>query len=267
MTWCLLYYALAPARAEGLPPAPDPAAISAADDARARELFENGALLYDEGRYEDAIVAWQESWRLSGRPLLLFNMANAAERLGRWNDAMDLLSRYRALAPADERETLDRRIGNIERRIEELDARPLPAPPGAAASTIPSASGSPAPSSGSAATLPTRPPRIVPIALLTAGSLSVVTGTVFAFRALDARADAGALCVPRNGEHWCPESAATALATDRQSALVADVTIGVGLGALGGGLLGLLLPARRDVRVSLDVRGDGGTVRLAAALP
>src|SRR5687768_9802487 len=119
--------AIPEAPAPGYTPSPE-------DDARARELYDNGALLYDEGRYDDAVAAWAESYRLSGRPLLLFNMANAMERLGRYEDAMTLLSRYRAFAPAEDRETLDRRIRNIEARLDELAAAqpisaPLPAEP------------------------------------------------------------------------------------------------------------------------------------------
>ena len=106
---------------------------TAADiDARARELYDNGAILYDEGRYEDAIVAWEEAYRLSGRPLLLYNIANAQERLGQWRAALDTLNRYRAYARPEERERLDRRIANLERRLAEdpgLTAAPPASPP------------------------------------------------------------------------------------------------------------------------------------------
>jgi tetratricopeptide (TPR) repeat protein len=91
------------------------------DDARARELYENGAMLYEEGRYEDAIKAWQEAYRISERPLLWFNIANAQERVGRWRDALESLNAYRAFATADEREVLDRRMRNIERRVKEQE--------------------------------------------------------------------------------------------------------------------------------------------------
>ncbi len=251
LLWCIgAAWALAP-----LPPAPDPAAISAEDDARARELFENGAMLYDEGRYEDAIAAWTEAWRLSGRALLLFNMANAAERVGRWEDAMELLSRYRAFAPADERDVLDRRIGNIERRLGDLPAPVAPPPAVVAPEPLP------------AAVVTRRPFPVAPVLLFGASGAGLVTGTVFAFRALDARADADTLCTSHDGATWCPASAASALGVDRQSSLVADIALGVGLGALGGGVIALVVQPRTSMQVGVGLREGAGVLTLAGRIP
>ncbi len=65
------------------------AVAQSSDDARARELYANGALLYEEGDYENAVVAWKEAHRLSERPLLLYNIANALERIGEWEEAAE----------------------------------------------------------------------------------------------------------------------------------------------------------------------------------
>ncbi len=230
---------LSAARAETLPAAPDPAVVTEADDARARELFENGAALYDEGRYEDAIAAWREAWRLSGRPLLLFNMANAAERLARWSEAAALLNRYRAFAPQEEREVLERRIENIERRAAAAPALPSEAP--------------------------ARRSAVLPITLFAAGGAGLVTGTVFALNALDAREAAGDLCATTGTGTWCPSSASPDIARDRASALGADVAFGLSLGAIAGGVVSLVLPAR--VGVGLHVGPTGGLVTLGGALP
>ena len=70
-----------------------------ADTARAKELFDNGALLYDEGNYQAAILAFQESYNLSKAPVLLYNIANGYERLGDLKAARDTLNTYRAVAP------------------------------------------------------------------------------------------------------------------------------------------------------------------------
>jgi len=67
------------------------AAQKSADDERARELYDNGAILYEEGRYEDAIAAWKAAYDLSPKPLLLFNVANAYERIGGLLDAPEKL--------------------------------------------------------------------------------------------------------------------------------------------------------------------------------
>lgn len=102
----------------------------AADDARAKELYQNGVVLFEEGRYEDAVTAWKAAYELSGRPALLFNLASAYERLGQWKQAWDVLNQYRAFARAEEREKLDRRIRNLRERI---DAQQPEASPQAAA--------------------------------------------------------------------------------------------------------------------------------------
>lgn len=103
-----------------------PALAADAPDERAVVFFENGAVLYQEGRYVEAIEAFERSYELSGEPALFFNIANAQERLGEPEKALDALNRYRVFAVPDERKILERRIENLERRVEEqrlADAR------------------------------------------------------------------------------------------------------------------------------------------------
>lgn len=100
-------------------------APSAADMKRAEELYQNGAILYEEGNYQGAILAFQSSFDLSNAPALYYNIANCHERLGHLTEARDALNMYRAVAPSDERERLDRRIVNLNERIaEESQLRP-----------------------------------------------------------------------------------------------------------------------------------------------
>ena len=56
-----------------------------ADDERARGLFEQGAAAYEAGHYDAALGFFEESYALSGRATLLFNIATSADRL-RLND-------------------------------------------------------------------------------------------------------------------------------------------------------------------------------------
>jgi hypothetical protein len=44
---------------------------------KARELFQEGSLLYEQAHYDEAIDRFQEAYRLSARPGLLFNIAQA----------------------------------------------------------------------------------------------------------------------------------------------------------------------------------------------
>jgi tetratricopeptide (TPR) repeat protein len=102
---------------------------SPADLARAKELYENGAILYEEGSYEAAILAFEQSYALSHAPALNYNLAKCYERLGRLADARRALDLYRAVAPAEERERLERRIISLDERIAAQAAAPAPTPP------------------------------------------------------------------------------------------------------------------------------------------
>lgn len=110
-------------------PAPEAPAPEPTDDERAHTLYMNGERLYSEGRYEEAVVAFQAAYDLSQRPLLLFNLANAYERLGQLDDAVDALNRYRVFADPSEQDILLARVQALEQRIAKLAAvQPVPVP-------------------------------------------------------------------------------------------------------------------------------------------
>ncbi len=213
------------------------------DDLRAREFYENGEILYEEGRYEDAIVAFEEAYRLSGRPLLLFNIANAQERVGRWEEAHTTLSRYRAYATADERDTLDRRISNLERRIAETKA------------TTPSSTADPAPEPTSSTTVAVEKhtpswARPLPLAAVSLGVAGIGTGVVLGSLSLAAGSEAATTCAADgSGRLRCPSGAADALDRESGLALGADIGFAVGAAGLAGGL-------------ALSLWGPGGPLAL-----
>lgn len=95
---------------------------AAAPDDRARVLYLRGDRLYQEGNYDDAAVAFQESYDLSGRPALLFNLANVYERLGRLEEALAALRRFAPDAPEHQQSTVNSRIASIEERLRSEDA-------------------------------------------------------------------------------------------------------------------------------------------------
>jgi tetratricopeptide (TPR) repeat protein len=206
-------------------------------DARARELYDNGSILFDEGRYQDAVVAWQEAYRLSNRPALLYNIASAQERMGHWEAAVNTLNAYRALAPAMEREMLDRRIANLERRLSEQ--RQSAPPPSAVAAAQPA---SPAPTTTAGTSTAPPPPNSGPsaraaVGLIGGGVVGVGVGTAFALRASEARADMEGVCVGTESGLLCPDNAQAAVDRDRASSWVADGSFLVGGALLMGGTL------------------------------
>jgi hypothetical protein len=247
---CMLALSSTPSLAQG----------TDANEARARELFENGSILYDEGRYNEAILAWREAWRISQRPLLLLNIANAQERLGSWREALESLNLYRVYARAEERDSLNRRIANLEERIRESETRArasAPPPQDPSVSNIgPSASTSSAASTGpggdpvvTTATEPTTPPSSrrtwVPITLYGVGAAALGTGTVFAMLARDARSEAEGLCMGiASGEILCPVEATDALDRDRLDSILADTGFLVGGLAVIGATVFVLVDDR-----------------------
>lgn len=99
----------------------------------ARVLFERGEEAYAEGRYEEAIRAWQAAFELEPRPRLLFNVARAQELLGDLEAALENLERFLELAPETEpfREGAVRRVASLRERIARTAIRLVGAPAGA----------------------------------------------------------------------------------------------------------------------------------------
>lgn len=254
---CLLSSALAPRVAEA-----DERA-----DQQARELYVAGARAYDEGRYEEAVTAWKQAYELSPRPLLLFNMANALERLGRAPEALAALQQYRGTADASEFETLDRRIESLGRRVEEQrqlerrekdrqaaadeserrarDAEARVLETEARAQDAEARQRAAAEQAATARAAKSAKPHPVPLVLLGAGLGTAGAGAVLGGLALSARQDAGNLC--HEGTKLCPQSAQTAVDRDRTLSMASDVLLFSGIGVATAGLVTTLVDAaQRD---------------------
>lgn len=200
-----------------------PGEVSAEDTARAKELFENGRGLYAEARYEDAIAAWTEGYRLTAMPDFLFNVANAHERLGNHDEAIDALQRYRAFAEPDERESLLRRIDNLGdlRDRQEAKTAPVPAP----TVTVPVETvETPEAKPGSGK-------RLVGGVLAGVGVATIVTGAVLGSASSAAGSSAESQCVSTADGLICPRGAAADV--DRQKSLA----LGADLAYIGGAVL------------------------------
>ena len=86
--------------------------------ADARQHFLAGQDYYSQGRYEKAVEEFEEAYRLDPRPLLLYNIAQAHEKMGHLVKAVDYLKRYLEADPdTDERTTLLNKVANLEARI------------------------------------------------------------------------------------------------------------------------------------------------------
>jgi tetratricopeptide (TPR) repeat protein len=87
------------------------------DDEQARTHFHSGQGYFTRGEYEDAAREFEAAYRLSGRAVLLLNIANAHERTGNYDDAANAITEYiETLDPADEG-----RVALIHRRDKLLE--------------------------------------------------------------------------------------------------------------------------------------------------
>ncbi len=250
-----------------------PAATAFAQgDSRARELYENGALLYEEGDYENAVIAWKQAYDLSpDRHLLLFNIANALERIGEYEEAYEYLNQYRAFAPSDERDVLDRRLRAIERRLEEQRAQEA-ADRAAAEEDARAAAERAAAEQAAAGTGPKARsgPHPAPIILMGGGLAGVAVGGVLGGLAVGERADAQALCAAYGEGLLCPEAARTHIDNDRTYSLASDISLIAGGAVAGTGVVLVILDAAlagkeaSSVRIIPSAGPTGGSVVVLA---
>ncbi len=199
-----------------------------ADVERAKELYFKSLEYYQQARYDEAVEALQEAYALAARPNLLYNMASPLERLGRWEEALDALKRYRPDAEPEEIDAIDRRIANLELKVaqERADKEALEA-----------AKNQPPP--------PTKTgPPVAAYALIGTGIVGIGSGTLFTARALSARSDWTGQCVDGDAR-LCPASASDAVKRDRTSSVIADVSWVLGVGATGAGLA-IALGGKKD---------------------
>ena len=86
--------------------------------AGAKQHFMAGQDYYTQGRYEKAIEEFEEAYRLDPRPLLLFNIAQAHEKMGHLEKAVEYLKRYlESDTETEDRTTLLSKVANLEGRI------------------------------------------------------------------------------------------------------------------------------------------------------
>ena len=195
--------------------------VSQENEERARQLFQAGDEHYANGRYEDALAAFEEAYSLSARPLLLFNMANAQERAGLYDDAIDSLERYLPDADEDESSRIETRLESLRARAARV--RDLTTNPETAEATSDEPGLSP----------------LGPI-LLGVGGAALVGGLVLALRAKSARSDLDGLCAESGEQRFCQVEAESAQTRDRRSSIGADVLFVAGAAAVGVGLYFLL---------------------------
>ena len=87
------------------------------DDERAKAHFLAGQSYYEQASYTDALREFNEAYRISKRPALLYNIARCHEALEQYADAVKMLEAYLDQDPqTSDRAAVETRIGNLKER-------------------------------------------------------------------------------------------------------------------------------------------------------
>jgi tetratricopeptide (TPR) repeat protein len=195
----------------------------------ARTLYANGKMLFDEGNYERALEAWAKAYELSEKPVLLYNIALVQEKLGDLVAAIDTLERYRIYAPQEDQAALVQKIEELKAQLAATavsEPEPIVLEPEPEAPPATQEAAAPEPAESSA-----RRTGII-IAWSTSGA-ALGSGVLFALKASGHEDSASSNCASGGGRLVCRKSAADAIASARQAAVLADISWGVS--ALAGG--------------------------------
>lgn len=227
--------------------AQDPSSVGEISEARA--LFIAGRSAFNEGRYEAAYDYFKRSLELSGRKLLLFNMAQCLDRLRRDQEALDTFEAYLQEVPnAENRAEVESRIHILKEAIARQAAA---APPATNEAPLPTDAPAPAASpetasppsdveagitlssdDGSGAPFP-----IGPVATMAGGGVVAVVGAALMASALGTKSD---IAATQPGER-----SAQQVLDDRSSAeglfTAGQVMLYGGVAVAAGGLVWLLL--------------------------
>jgi tetratricopeptide (TPR) repeat protein len=104
------------------------------EEEAARVHFLSGQAYYDQAAYADALREFNEAYRISNRPALLYNVALCYERLDKFSEAIVSMQQYLDASPkAEDRASVEARIERLkEREKRAVVAQPSPAPAAAA---------------------------------------------------------------------------------------------------------------------------------------
>jgi hypothetical protein len=102
-------------------------ALESPRDREARGLFKAGEAAFGDGHFEDAIQYFQRAYDLSHRPILLLNIASAADRVRNDELSLKALEQYLNDVPAaDNRAQIEARIAVLREQLASKQAEAVP---------------------------------------------------------------------------------------------------------------------------------------------
>ncbi|HSD90611.1 MAG TPA: tetratricopeptide repeat protein [Kofleriaceae bacterium] len=104
-------------------------ADSKADKAKAKTLYEDGLKHYNLAEWQDAIKSWKESYLISKKPLLLFNIGQAYRLSGDCKQAMVFYDSYQREEPNPKNQAeLDEALGLCAKQQDKPADKPTDKP-------------------------------------------------------------------------------------------------------------------------------------------
>jgi hypothetical protein len=239
-------------------PAPcDASTVTKADIDRAHTVFLSGKDFLEESNYDKAISYFKDAYAIDcSIHAILPIIATAYERKGDKAAAIRALQEYVKRAPAaPDHDTIERRIRNL---ADQIAREPPPGPSASAAAPVPSASTAPPPASAApppsaapAATAPAAPAATepqhgagpAPWILVGIGGAAIVGGVVLYGVGISDVNSAVDACPTRI---HCTSAAADQGNRGRGLELAGGLVGGIGIAAVGGGLLWHFLTHGKD---------------------
>ncbi len=222
-------------------------------DDKAREWYESGKEFYQEGKYAEALVAFETAYRLSRRPTLLRSIGYCYEKLDRLQEALETYYKWRAVADLAKLAEIERHIRRIEAALQTQSTSPQPEPAAPMAEAPLEAPIAPVPPE------PKEPWRVStgPAVLYGVTTVAVVTGTVMAVQAGHARTEAMANCSTGDAV-FCRDSASLPIRRDGLFSVMADASFGVAGAGLVGATLWMVVDNRSsNLQVTPSLNGIG----------
>lgn len=95
---------------------------------RARQLFQSGVILYEDGEYQKALEAFQEAYRLRPHPMVRVNIANCYDRLGSTKEAIFHFEHFLAETEGDtrQRKEVKAALKRLEKRLGKVTLQVFP---------------------------------------------------------------------------------------------------------------------------------------------
>lgn len=207
-------------------------------DEEAKQHFQLGDTLYKGGRFQEAAEEFEQAYKLSSRPKLLYNMYVANRDASNWPKAIESLRGYLDKVPdAPDRINLRARLQSMEEaaaRQAEQDAKTAQAEQARLDAEARAAAEALAASERTPKTRTEVEHSIVPVILMGAGAAIAVGGAVTGVLALGAADDLETAC---GDDKTCPAEESDNIDKAQTLALVTDILIPVGAAVAVTGLV------------------------------